>query len=58
MKINQQWVDAHKKGAADAAKANEEWAKAMDTVRIAGQNNDAVLRTIAASFSTPLNPET
>ncbi len=49
MKVNQEWVDAHKKGAKEAAKVNDEWAKAMDTVRIAGQNNDAVLKTMSAS---------
>jgi len=54
--INQQWVDDLKKGAKETAKANEEaakadeaWAKAMDTVRVAAQNNDAVLKTMAAS---------
>src|SRR5207342_753356 len=29
MRVNQQWVDDHKKGAKDAQKANEDWAKAM-----------------------------
>ena len=37
----------HKKGAKDAAKANEEWAKAMETVRIAGQDKNAVLQTMS-----------
>ena len=49
VEINSQWLDAHKKAAKEAAKANEEWAKAMETVRIAGQDNDAVLRTMSAS---------
>ena len=48
-KINQDWVDDLKKNAKDDAKAHEEWAKAMDAVRIAGQNNDAVLKTMSAS---------
>lgn len=47
--INQKWVDDLKKHAKEVAQANEDQAKAMDTVRIAGQNNDAVLRTMSAS---------
>lgn len=45
--INQKWVDDFKKSSKDAAKANEEFAKAQETVNIAGQNWQAVLKTIA-----------
>jgi hypothetical protein len=54
--INQKWVDDLKKGAKETAQANEEaakaaeaWAKAMDTVRAAGQNHEAVLRAMNAA---------
>jgi hypothetical protein len=47
--INQKWVDDLKKGAKEVAKANEEQAKAMDAVRVAGQDNNAVLKTMSAS---------
>lgn len=49
MRINQQWVDEHKKGAKEAAKATEEWTKAMEAVNVAGQNHNAVLKTMSAS---------
>jgi len=49
VRINNQWLEAHKKGATDAAKAADEWTKATETVRIAMQDHDAVLRTIKGS---------
>jgi hypothetical protein len=49
LQINQKWVDAHKKGAVENAKALEEFAKAQEAVRIAGQDWGAVLKTIAPS---------
>jgi len=47
--INQKWVDDLKKNAKEVAKANEDQAKAMDAVRVAGQDNNAVLKTMSAA---------
>ncbi|HXJ29257.1 MAG TPA: hypothetical protein VNG35_01380, partial [Gemmatimonadales bacterium] len=49
LQINQKWVDDHKKGAVETAKALDEFAKAQEAVRIAGQDWGAVLKTIAPS---------